>query len=727
MAKSRPVSALRQGMPQGMSQGTPLPPASGGDALRLELGRIAAKVRLAWWTEVGSLRFAQSPRSGDEADAELVRLEALSEHRSAGEVQKGDPQLEELAARLAEHEQVCRAARTASPPHPLYRIAERAGLDDFARDLFLLALAPEIDDGFGRVAVFLRGGGATRRAFDVSTAARVLAPEGTGGDSVRRALQPSAPLDRLALVTLAGGDGLGTARLQLSSLLVVPAPVVAAVLGLPAEDATLRAFVRLAEPAPHRDEVALPDEVWARLDGLLADPAALPLLEGPPGAGRREAVRVLCAEKSLALVEADVEQAPDGLSNDEAIAVARLAWLREAALCVRLPAIDPATAGKDPPWRRGVGVLAARHPGRLALVREPGPALPLDLARGRRMTLVPIALPEPPVRQRLWRRGLGETPNVDAGIDTAMLAHSYPLTPTAIARAAEEARLIATARGSEAIELRDVIDAVDVQFAPRLQTVGRRLRTRARLDEMVLQQETRETLVEMEATIRLRHRVLDEWQLGRLVRGRGVSALFYGEPGTGKTMAAGAIAEACGLPLYQIDTAQVVSKWIGETEKNLGEVFRAAEAAHAMLLFDEADAIFGKRTDVEHSTDRYANMQTNFLLTQIELFNGISILTTNRESVMDPAFQRRLTFRVYFPMPEVAEREDLWRRMLTGHGAPAEVDTKHLAQRLVMSGGYIRNAVLRGAYLAAADDKPLSTETLRHAAELVLRDAGKVI
>jgi SpoVK/Ycf46/Vps4 family AAA+-type ATPase len=167
---------------------------------------------------------------------------------------------------------------------------------------------------------------------------------------------------------------------------------------------------------------------------------------------------------------------------------------------------------------------------------------------------------------------------------------------------------------------------------------------------------------------------------------------------------------------------------VGETEKNLGEAFRAAEAGHAMLLFDEADAIFGKRTDVQNSTDRYANMQTNFLLTQIEMFNGVSILTTNRESVMDTAFQRRLTFRVYFPMPEDDERERLWRQMLSGHAAQAdEIDFKLLAKRLQMSGGYIRNAVMRAGYLAAAQNVPLTTALLKHAAELVLRDAGKVI
>ena len=270
--------------------------------------------------------------------------------------------------------------------------------------------------------------------------------------------------------------------------------------------------------------------------------------------------------------------------------------------------------------------------------------------------------------------------------------------------------------------------AVDAAFRPILSTVGRRLTTRATHADLIISDETRETLEELESTIRLRDRVLDEWDFKKLVRGRGVSALFYGDPGTGKTMAAGVIAQASGLPLYIIDTASLVSKWVGETEKNLGEVFRAAEAGHAMLLFDEADAIFGKRTDVQNSTDRYANMQTNFLLTSIEMFNGVSILTTNRESVIDQAFQRRLTFRVHFPMPEDDERERLWRKMLEGHDAQTDaVAFGELAKRLQMSGGYIRNAVMRAGYLAAAQGKPISTALLKHAAELVLRDAGKVI
>ncbi len=273
-----------------------------------------------------------------------------------------------------------------------------------------------------------------------------------------------------------------------------------------------------------------------------------------------------------------------------------------------------------------------------------------------------------------------------------------------------------------------MIAAINAEFAPQLEVLGRRLPTTATFEDLVLPADTRETLLELANTVRLRDQVLEEWKFRPLVRGRGVSALFYGDPGTGKTMAAGVIAASVGAPLYQIDTASLVSKWVGETEKNLAAVFRAAEARQAMLLFDEADAIFGKRTDVQTATDRYANMQTNFLLTQLELFNGISILTTNRESGMDAAFKRRMTFRVCFPPPEADEREVLWRQMLAGRAARCgKIDWPELAEVLPMSGGYIRNAVLRAGYLAAAGNVPITTGLLQRAAKLVLRDAGKVI
>ncbi len=440
-------------------------------------------------------------------------------------------------------------------------------------------------------------------------------------------------------------------------------------------------------------------------------------------------MRALAAEAKRALVELDLSTAPP-FDAKQAIAAARLAWLADGWILVALP--PPATSSDDAPrpartWQNGLTELLARFPGRVILSRDSNEPshLQLGFVTTRRLSPVQVAAPDRDTREKLWRDRLG---SVGSDVDFALLARTYPVTGGVISRIAGEARTLARARGAADVAHADVMAAVDATFRPILSSVGRRLSTRATHADLIISDETRETLEELEATIRLRDRVLDEWDFKKLVRGRGVSALFYGDPGTGKTMAAGVIAAASGLPLYIIDTASLVSKWVGETEKNLGEVFRAAEAGHAMLLFDEADAIFGKRTDVQNSTDRYANMQTNFLLTQIEMFNGVSILTTNRESVMDQAFQRRLTFRVQFPMPEEDEREKLWRKMLEGHGvAGEEIAYGELARRLQMSGGYIRNAVLRAGYLAAAQGKPLSTALLKHAAELVLRDAGKVI
>jgi SpoVK/Ycf46/Vps4 family AAA+-type ATPase len=229
--------------------------------------------------------------------------------------------------------------------------------------------------------------------------------------------------------------------------------------------------------------------------------------------------------------------------------------------------------------------------------------------------------------------------------------------------------------------------------------------------------------------VRNRKRVLDEWGFARKVgKGTGLSALFSGPPGTGKTMVAGLLATELGLDLYQIDTSRLVSKWIGETEKNLARLFDAAAAGHAILLFDEADSLFAKRTDVKSSNDRYANLEVNYLLQRMESFDGISILTTNLEASVDEAFRRRLAFRIAFPLPEVDERERLWRAMLPANAAVGgPLDFRDLAQRFVMSGGYIRNAALRAAYLAAADKTPITQRHLQRAATLEYTAMGKII
>ncbi|MCB1882282.1 MAG: ATP-binding protein, partial [Gammaproteobacteria bacterium] len=191
--------------------------------------------------------------------------------------------------------------------------------------------------------------------------------------------------------------------------------------------------------------------------------------------------------------------------------------------------------------------------------------------------------------------------------------------------------------------------------------------------------------------------VYNEWGFAaRIGYGKGLIALFSGPPGTGKTMLAGLIGQALDLDLYQVDLAQVVSKWVGETEKQLGKVFDQAERAHAVLLFDEADSLFSKRTEVKTSNDRYANMAVNYLLQRLEQYTGVAVLTTNKDAALDEALQRRLTLHLHLEIPEVPERERLWKSFLPER-APIEADIDYsvLAKEFELSGGYIKNAAVR--------------------------------
>jgi SpoVK/Ycf46/Vps4 family AAA+-type ATPase len=208
---------------------------------------------------------------------------------------------------------------------------------------------------------------------------------------------------------------------------------------------------------------------------------------------------------------------------------------------------------------------------------------------------------------------------------------------------------------------------------------------------------------------------------------RGLTALFYGPPGTGKTMVAGVIAQELGLDMYRVDLARVVSKWVGETEKNLAEVFDAAEEGQVLILFDEADSLFAKRTDVRTSNDRYANLEVNYLLQRLDSFEGVAILTSNLDGAIDPAFKRRLSLRLQFPFPDEDTRLRLWASHVTPETPTAgDFDFLDLARRFPLSGGYIRNCALRAAFLAAHEGRPMRQAHLLRAVQLEYREMGKL-
>ena len=236
-------------------------------------------------------------------------------------------------------------------------------------------------------------------------------------------------------------------------------------------------------------------------------------------------------------------------------------------------------------------------------------------------------------------------------------------------------------------------------------------------DDIVLPEDSLAQLREIAQRVAGRERVLDEWGFGaKLSRGTGVNALFMGPSGTGKTMAAEILARELGLDLYRIDLAGVVSKWIGETEKNLDRIFAAAEGANAILLFDEADALFGKRSEVRDSHDRYANLEISYLLRKMEEFAGVALLATNLRANLDEAFVRRLAFTVHFPFPDAGSRERIWRGIWPAATPLAgDVDLGALAGRFKLSGGNIKNIALAAAFLASEYGGPVATGHVLHA------------
>jgi len=253
-------------------------------------------------------------------------------------------------------------------------------------------------------------------------------------------------------------------------------------------------------------------------------------------------------------------------------------------------------------------------------------------------------------------------------------------------------------------------------MASRLESLAQRIEPSVTWDDLVLPPTTLSLLHEIPAEVRQRSKVYDDWGFSRKMnRGFGISALFTGPSGTGKTMAAEVTARDLSLPLYRVDLSAVVSKYIGETEKNLRRLFDTAEDSGAILLFDEADALFGKRSEVKDSHDRYANIEISYLLGRLESYRGVAILATNMKSALDPAFLRRLRFIVEFPLPDQECRIAIWRRIFPPQAPTRDLDFAKLS-RLNIAGGSIRNIALNAAFLAAAADESVCMAHLLQAA-----------
>lgn len=439
------------------------------------------------------------------------------------------------------------------------------------------------------------------------------------------------------------------------------------------------------------------------------------IVKGGAGSGRRSIIAATAKAMNKRVIVVDGM----AISKERAIAAKQLRIVaRECALFDAVPMIRQLEA------LQGGGEVADR----LDLVESElsGPCFATTTRSiVRRWRKPPVHVELAPLggvaRARLWARAL-PVPQETA----EQLANLYPLAPALIEAAG---KAVMSNAGGEALQAAHVAAGIRSVLDDRLAGLATRITVKQTWDDLVLPTEQITSVIELLARIRERGRVYEEWGFAdKLGKGLGVTALFSGPPGTGKTMCAGLIARDLGTEIYQVDLSKLASKWIGETEKNLAALFDAAEAGHAILLFDEADAVFGKRTEVKSSNDRHANHETNYLLQRLETFTGICILTTNHENAIDEAFRRRLSVHVRFPMPEAEERTKLWQALIP-KAAPVDDDMRYeqLGQSFVMSGGYIRNAVLRAAFLAADAKVAIDAKFLLRAAQLEYEAMGKVI
>jgi hypothetical protein len=650
--------------------------------------------------------------------------------------------------RLVEHERAIAAdPRWRADDTPIGALIAEFGLSPRAVDVLLAVAAPALWGEVARLYGILAND-IGRIAVDELAVQQVLAARHDRHD-VAAELDPRAPLVRLGLVHVSDRRPRPFGELAVDPVVIdrlrAHPPQLGDATRVRAGDRALaeldipRAVLVAATTALAHDAIARERSI-ASAGGAGSRPAREPariVVRGRVGSGRKALLAALAAAAGRDLGVIDARALPHG--SERFVAELRRS-LRRAQLGGLVPCVahlDDVTF-EDRPARDVAAETLRAHPGAIALVLAPD--APTPLAPGHiAIDLPPLAESE---RASVWRRALAEAELGSAEIDVDAVAARYRIGPGAIRRAIacardQVARAGAIASGAGGAGAREDgggtpaarVDAYIRQTRDaRLAQYARRVDRLASWSSVVLPPDVLDSLRELVGRVRYGRTVFETWGMNRtMATSRGLTALFQGSPGTGKTLVAGVIARELGLDLYQVDLSKVMSKWIGETERNLSQIFDAAEDGQVVLLFDEADSLFAKRTEVRSSNDRYANLEVNYLLQRLDAFEGIAILTTNSSGSIDQAFKRRLSFRLSFPFPDEETRAELWRAHLPPElpiaGALA-LDA--LARKYQLSGGYIRNACLRAAFLAAQEESALHQHHLERAVALEFAELGKL-
>ncbi len=643
-------------------------------------------------------------------------------------------------------------------------LAREYSLSSFDLDVLILALAPEVDSRYGRLYAYLQDDVA-RRSPSLEMALNLLCGTFEEKISRRAHFASHAPLIVNDILHVSDDPAQPDAP-ALSQNLKLDSQIVQHLLGVEGLDARLAGFCELVAPSAGdfadfnlrttQSARNIQGKSAAKLSPLEALPfakdfkqAMLSLLagsltlgqplrvyfQGVPGSGRRRLVEALACESGRALLAADMRlmaqswNHPGSRSETSGFEPSLRLLMRQARLQDAILYLD----GLDELFESDGQALLRVFENNLSSSRCPvifmsGKPAWRSMGTPGSVVQVPFHMPVAHERQAWWNASVSSASiDVDpAGLEA--LAVRFKLTPGQINAAVDQA--LGRARYRDSIpDLPALFAAARAQTSDELSLLAQKIEPRYNWDDLVLPSDSLAQLRELCQWVVKRATVLDGWGFERkLSLGKGATALFAGTSGTGKTMAAEVIANQLGLDLYRVNLSTVVSKYIGETEKNLERIFNAAENANAILFFDEADALFGKRSEVKESHDRYANIEISYLLQRMEQYSGVAILCSNLRHNLDEAFTRRLAFIVLFPFPDEDHRQRIWQGVFPGEMPVDEaLDLSFMARQFKLSGGSIKNIALSAAYLASANGGVVDMKHLLHATRREYQKLGKTL
>ena len=619
----------------------------------------------------------------------------------------------------------------------LPRLVQLFALSGFEAQALVVCLAPELRRTYDTLYAYLQDD-VTRKRPSVNLVLQVLCSSDVERWNLRAAVfSDDARLFRHGILRRVEDSRSPSGSSGLAQFLQIDQRILHFILEDHTPDARLAGYAALVQPAVPFDSVPVDQTIKTHLMNLCkcvrgpSSRSVVIYLEGPQGVGKGDLALGLCTEWGCPLLHIDMELL---LAREADVASAlRLAFreglLSDALVYVALGDVPLQERGRLKVWAKMLAQMVDEYGG-FTIVSGEHRSLPVERVFGETtFCAIEMPMPDASVRRVAWARELGRFPSTVAEPLVTELAGQFRLTPAQIRNATawiEQQR--AMTGNDDEVTRGELYAACRHQSHHTLAELAVKIEPRRTWKDLVLPLAQQEQLTDLCRQVVHRHRVFDEWGFDRkLAHARGISALFAGPSGTGKTMAAEVIANELQLDLYKIDLSGVVNKYIGETEKNLARIFLEAEASNAILFFDEADALFGKRTKVSDAHDRYANLETSYLLQRVEAYEGVVILATNLRENMDEAFTRRIKFVIDFPFPDSASRMAIWQTHFPPE-APLDpgLDYDWLASELQITGGAIKNIVLNAAFFAASDGGVIGMDHLRRGARREFEKIGKL-